>query len=306
MNTHVDQALLEVAQLTRRTLTDAQLDRQLELSIDAYSRGVCEHSFLLQQMLYVQQQQMLHNSQQPPQPQPSRTPGPSSQPQARPAATPKAWLSGPPQGLQNFGPGKGGKPGGQPQAFQFGQPGGKSGGYYFQPGKGKNSGKGKNQGKGKEGKNQGKGKGKDTDFFRREIWAQSLEDALARMQRFMDRNPNYVFQPKPGVPADQKDLYDYLGEDGEQLYKNLKHHLQTEEANAMMPRILQFMAQSSTWRADRLNFREQQRQLRKEGQFRGSEQLSTATGFSRASTVRPWSGLWIYCPNRSLLFFSFA
>ena len=119
-----------------------------------------------------------------------------------------------------------------------------------QPGKGKYQGKGGGK---QGGKDDGKQKGKKGDgFFQRPIQAHSLEDAMARMQRFMERNPDYVFQPKPGL----RDVYVYLGEDGEQLYKNMKQGLQSDEAASMMPRILQFMGQSSTWKADELNWKE--------------------------------------------------
>ena len=136
---------------------------------------------------------------------------------------------------------------------------------------------------GKTGKGYKGGKNKG-GFHRRPIEAQTLEEAERRLETFMRQNPDFVFLPRPGVPADLQAVYDALGERGPQLYKSLRHHLQGPEGDALMPRVLQYMAERSTWRADQLNAREQDRaQRRQYNRDRGSDQLSVVSGFTNRS-----------------------
>ena len=46
-----------------------------------------------------------------------------------------------------------------------------------------------------------------SSWFQRPIQARSLEDAMARTHRLMQRNPDYAFHPKPGVPDNLRELY---------------------------------------------------------------------------------------------------
>ena len=66
-------------------------------------------------------------------------------------------------------------------------------------------------------------------FYRRPIETKPMEGAERRMAMFMRQNPDFVFQPRPGVPTELQAVYDTLGERGPHLYKSLRHHLQGPE-----------------------------------------------------------------------------
>jgi hypothetical protein len=152
-------------------------------------------------------------------------------------------------------------------------------------GKGKGKGKkgkgdGKNfQGKGRE-KGDGKGKGKGGKT--REISASSLEDAERRMDRWMASHPNFVFRPREEVPERYEDVYNVLGERGPQFWKALRHHLANEDGLEVAGRVLQFMAERSTWRSDKLNHVEISRTQRRQADA-NSSRMSVATGYTGMS-----------------------
>ena len=158
-------------------------------------------------------------------------------------------------------------------------------------------GKGNWKGKGKQGKGQQKGKGykgegKTGDkggkqggglFRRRPVVAQSLEEAEERLDAFMEENPNFIFRPREEVPPQYEDVYHILGENGPQLWKCLRHHLTGTEGEAIAGRVLQYMAERSTWRADKMNQVDTQRRQRRE-QDANTSRMSVATGCTGMST----------------------
>ena len=68
-------------------------------------------------------------------------------------------------------------------------------------------------------------KGKAKGFRKADMTARDLSEAEARMQRFMDQRPDFVFRPREAVPEDMQAAYDVLGESGPQFWKSLRHHL---------------------------------------------------------------------------------
>ena len=93
-----------------------------------------------------------------------------------------------------------------------------------------------------------------------------------------------MFRPREGVPEDLEEAYTGLGETGPQLWKNLRHHMATEQGAAIAARVIQYMAEKSTWKADRMNTVEKERKQRRERDA-DSSRLSVATGYTGWSTA---------------------
>ena len=110
----------------------------------------------------------------------------------------------------------------------------------------------------------GRGRGKGTYVFHREITARNLADADRRMGQFMAENPSFIFRPREDVPEELTDVYAVLGENGPQLWKNLRHHLAHADGIKVGGRILQFIAERSKWRIDKLNHVERNRTVKKQ------------------------------------------
>ena len=104
-----------------------------------------------------------------------------------------------------------------------------------------NKGKGKQpQGWGQKG-NKGGGPKGGRAFWRREVGALNLADAERRLQRWMDDHPDFIFRPRESVPTDFEEVYTILGENGPQLWKNLRHHLTGDDGEEIAGRVLQYM-----------------------------------------------------------------
>eukprot|EP00435_Cladocopium_sp_Y103_P000545 s5280_g1.t1 len=111
----------------------------------------------------------------------------------------------------------------------------------------------------------------------------SLEHAEQRMQAWMDAHPDFVFRPRDAVPPHLEKVYENLGESGPALWKNLRHHLQGEENEEIAGMVCQFMAERSTWRADKMSHVETQRKRRTERDA-DTSRMSVATGYTGMST----------------------
>ena len=211
---------------------------------------------------------------------------PSTAASSRPQATcppgnwpplPKANKIGPrPQGPQNQ------KGDGKPSSGQKGN------GMAFLPTKG--NGKGfAPQGDGMaflptKGKGKGNEKGKNAfRFAPREITATDRADAMRRLRRFHAEHDSFVFRPREDVPREYELVYAALGENGPQFYKNLRHHLKDQEGGVVAGRVLQYIAERSHWRVDRLNHVEKNRKFKRERDAQSSR-MSVASGFTNMST----------------------
>lgn len=177
------------------------------------------------------------------------------------------------KGFQAKGGGKG-KKGGFNKGGGKGWQGPKGGG---KGPKGEQGVKGGKDQAGKGGKGGRGGKG-------REASAVSLQDAESRMRRWMTTHPNFVFRPREAVPENLEEAFNGLGETGQQLWKNLRHHMATEQGAAIAGRVVQYMAEKSTWKADRMNTVEKERKQRRERDA-DSSRLSVATGYTGFSTA---------------------
>ena len=131
-----------------------------------------------------------------------------------------------------------------------------------------------------------KGKGKDKNKFRfpvREIVATDRADSVRRLKRFMDEYEAYVFRPREDVPRQFEQVYESLGESGPQFYKNLRHHLKGEAGLKITGRLLQFIAERSHWKVDKMNHIERNRKSKREKDAQSSR-MSVASGFTGMST----------------------
>lgn len=137
-----------------------------------------------------------------------------------------------------------------------------------------------------------KGKGKDKNKFRfpvREIVATDRADSVRRLKRFMDEYEAYVFRPREDVPRQFETVYESLGESGPQMYKNLRHHLKGEAGLKITGRLLQFIAERSHWKVDKMNHIERNRKVKREKDAQSSR-MSVASGFTGMSTqTAAWS-----------------
>ena len=131
---------------------------------------------------------------------------------------------------------------------------------------------------------QGGGKQGGLFFRKREVVALDLADAERRLQSWMDDHPDFVFRPRESVPAEFEDLYNILGENGPQLWKNLRHHLTGEEGEQIAGQVLQYMAERSTWRADKMNQVELQRRHKRDADA-DTSRMSVATGYTNCSAL---------------------
>jgi hypothetical protein len=137
--------------------------------------------------------------------------------------------------------------GGKGKATGWG--GGKSTGW----GGGKGKAKGTPQGKGyKSGKSGFGGKGKHTH---------SLDEALQQLEQFKTRNPDFRFKSRNGPPNSVQSLLESMGETNSNLYKRLSKHF-TTDPGVLHDALLPEMAAASSWRFDRLNQVEKDRQQR--------------------------------------------
>ena len=180
------------------------------------------------------------------------------------------------KGFQAKGGGKG-KKGGFNKGGGKGWQGPKGGG---KGPKGEQGAKGGKDQAGKGGKGGKGGRGGKN----REVSAVSLRDAESRMRRWMSTHPDFVFRPREAVPEDLEEAFNGLGETGPQLWKNLRHHMATEQGAAIAARVIQYMAEKSTWKADRMNTVEKERKQRRERDA-DSSRLSVATGYTGWSTA---------------------
>ena len=131
-----------------------------------------------------------------------------------------------------------------------------------------------------------KGKGKDKNKFRfpvREIVATDRAESVRRLKRFMDEYEAYVFRPREDVPRQFEPVYESLGESGPQFYKNIRHHLKGEAGLKITGRLLQFIAERSHWKVDKMNHIERNRKVKREKDAQSSR-MSVASGFTAMST----------------------
>ena len=133
----------------------------------------------------------------------------------------------------------------------------------------------------KGGSNAGK-KGKAKGFRKADMTARDLSEAEARMQRFMDQHPHFVFRPREAVPEDMQAAYDVFGESGPQFWKSLRHHLPGDAQAHIAQGLVQFMAERSSWSVDQTCMREKSRKERRERDA-NSSRLSAATGYTGRS-----------------------
>ena len=131
-----------------------------------------------------------------------------------------------------------------------------------------------------QGKDGGRGKGSKGKKPSRRFqvpWAGSYMEARNALNQWLRLHETFVFRPRPNVPVALQPTWTLLGEEGPNLFKNIRRHCPDgEDGDEIAARIIRRLTKTTHWVADKRNAVEQQRQQRR-APTEGSEVTSVVT-----------------------------
>ena len=78
--------------------------------------------------------------------------------------------------------------------------------------------------------------------------------AARSLAQFLQQHRSFVFEPRANLPENMRRHWNYLEEDDEKLYKHIRHHCTSVEAEEWLHgELLPEMAEKSLWRVDKHN-----------------------------------------------------
>lgn len=138
-----------------------------------------------------------------------------------------------------------------------------------------------------QGKDGGRGKGSKGKKPSRRFqvpWAESYMEARNALNQWLRLHETFVFRPRPNVPVALQPTWTLLGEEGPNLYKNVRRHCPDgEDGDAIAARIIRRLTNTTHWVADKRNAVELQRQQRR-APTEGTEVTSVVTTLDYSET----------------------
>ena len=142
-------------------------------------------------------------------------------------------------------------------------------------------GKGGGTRKGKRGrKGEGKGKGKKGKQLR----ARNFEAARRNLNQFLERHPEFVFQPREDIPKTMQQLWSQLEEDRDNLPRALQKHFL--EAPGVLENTIAEMVINTHWPVDKNNAVEKESKAKREANGDCNTYISKMSNLSSRTTRR--------------------